>query len=357
MLVRSEIDSNLSSGPFGSYELLHEDHDTFLEGRAWAYHLESPPKTALTSPQVLARISQRMNHDLTGYDLPWDRLSPMLGETAERWTSPAPWLDGHPVWTITDWADADARQLLSLMREIFRFSAFDGEFQAGSVSSDDMAKVRRACSILQEAIPHISANTLPLVRLLLMPDTMVPSWHLMQIPESIGIGQTFLRQASDLVIAESILHECLHEKYVQLRLVRGLLASCYTDDSSPGVLLPWTLTQPRKRIFKVNRTLSTLHVYAHLTAFHAAVLETPELVEHHPEASARIRLNYERGAYLSEALSWREISNHLGSDGDHLHKWLESNALAPARKLARDREIGLRPYPTERWSRRELVSA
>lgn len=348
------IDAALCSTSFGNHKAISRDFDILLDGLAWAQDTNPPITATKTGGDAFDRITQRARIEATGHDLAWNGLARALGAASPQAWREIPWAAGHSVWVVEDWSAPAAEQLLALTRDVFRFSSYDGEITARDLQERDLEAIERARELLEAAIPATAANTLPVAHVLLMPQTVVPSWYLTQIPETIGIGQDFLRKASSLVLAESIFHECLHEKYTRLRLVRSLLAPGYHDDESPGVLLPWSLHQSRPRIFRVNRLLSTLHVYAHLTALHATVLESKP--QHHRESVDRLRLNYERAAYLCDSLTWPEIGDHLGPDGRELRDWLRAEALVSARRIARAHGIELSAYPTDQWTRKELVT-
>ncbi|GGL50496.1 hypothetical protein GCM10014719_59750 [Planomonospora parontospora subsp. antibiotica] len=245
--------------------------------------------------------------------------------------------------------------MLNVVRAVFSFSGHEEEVGEGCLIERDHYSLARAQEILVKTMPNLTANTLSLVRLLVVLRTDIPSWYLTQIPESIGLGENLLRRESDLVIAECLLHECLHEKYTLMRLVRALVRPGYSDHNSPGVMLPWSLSMGERRVFKVNRLLSTLHVYAHLSAFHSAVLRTPGLGAHHAQAADRIRTNFERASYINQALQWTEVSCHLGGDGHALRDWLDRTALGFVRETSDVLGLGLQAYPTDQWTHDDLI--
>ncbi|MFI6884487.1 hypothetical protein [Streptosporangium canum] len=350
----ASIDDALCSTSFGNNETISRDFEILLDGLAWAQGTPPPIAAAKTGGNAFDRIAQRARVEATGHDLAWNGLVSAAGAVSTQAWREVPWTAGHSLWVVADWSSPPAQQLLALTRDVFRFSSYEGEISGGDLQERDLEAIRCARELLEAAIPATTANTLPVARVLLMPQTVVPSWYLTQIPETIGIGQAFLRKASDLVLAESIFHECLHEKYTRLRLVRSLLAPGYDDKESPGVLLPWSLYQSRPRIFRVNRLLSTLHVYAHLTALHATVLES--MPQHHGESVERLRVNYERAAYLCDSLTWPEIGDHLGPDGRELRDWLRAEALVSSHRIASAHGVELSAYPTGQWTRKELVT-
>ncbi|OEJ93163.1 hypothetical protein [Streptomyces thermolilacinus] len=357
--IASGLDTTLSSGMFGDGDALAADRDTLVEGQSWAL-CESVPEVRPTSGlQALVRVAERADRDRAGAEVSFSPLEldgEAAGSPADDPTGPAPWADGRRAWFVRDWAHPRTDALLRVTRQVLDFSGYAGDIDGHTPARRDGEAVAAGVALLERALPAATGHTLSLVRLVCVLRCDIPSMYLTQVPETVFVSDGLLRGHSALVVGECLLHESLHEKYTLLRLVRRLMRPGQSDTAGPRVLLPWSLTMGERRRFGVNRLLSTLHVYAHLSALHVAVLATGAHREHHAEARARLATTYERGAYLAEALRFPEVVEHLGPDGTRLRDWLAEDVLAPAAAAGATAGLALAPYPTGTWNREDLVS-
>lgn len=362
--IASRLDTDLSTGMFGDGDALAADRDTLVDGQSWSLRTHPPVARPASGPEALRRVAERAGRDRAGADVPFAALTE--GAAPARSADPAdpadptasaPWAKGSAAWFVRDWHAPRTGDLLRVTRQVMDFSGYTGRIDGHAPTRADHDAVSAGVALLERTVPGTTGHTLPLVRLLAVLRCDIPSMYLTQVPETVFLSDGLLRDRSPLVVAECLLHESLHEKYTLLRLVRRLLRPGQTDTGGPRVLLPWSLAMGERRRFGVNRLLSTLHVYAHLTALHVAVLTRAALEEHHPEARKRLTTNYERGAYLARALRFPEIGEHLGPDGLELRDRLAEDVLGPVSAAAAARGLSLAPYPTGTWKREDLVSA
>ncbi|MFJ2821928.1 hypothetical protein ACIO7M_12525 [Streptomyces toxytricini] len=356
--IATRLDTTLATGAFGDGNLLAADRDTLVAGQSWSLRRPAPVERPASGLEALHRIAERAERDRAGADVSFTSLTEGDGDegAATDPTCPAPWAEGHRAWFVRDWDHARTGALLRVTRQVMDFSGYTGAIDGHAPDHRDGDAVSAGVALLAEALPRTTAHTLPLVRVLCVLRGEIPSMYLTQVPESVFLSDGLLRTHSPLVVGECLLHESLHEKYTLLRLVRRLVRPGQSDTTGPRVLLPWSLTMGERRRFGANRLLSTLHVYAHLTALHVAVLASAAHRDHHAEARTRLTTNYERGAYLAQALRFPEIAGHLGPDGLRLRDWLTEDVLGPASAAGAADGMSLAPYPTGTWNREDLVS-
>jgi hypothetical protein len=352
-LTTVNIDANLSAAPFGDIGPLLMDARALLHGQAWANSHEFP---SLDSParQAVAEIAFRMNVEANFEKREVDFLTFPDIRFYEDLTE-IPWL-GSSAWSLTAWGSGAAGWILNAMREVFSKSGYHDPIEGVNPTPSSLGGLAKALRILDVAVPQLARNTMPGVQLLLTFRAQIGSWYITQIPGTISLGNHILDHGGvPLVAAESLLHECLHEKYISLTNTRHIMRSTYDDSTSSRLKLPWSNSLNEKRQFRARRCLSTLHVYAHLAAFHSAVLLSPILMDHHPLARERLVFNYERGEFLLRAMLNPALAVDYGCDGLALRDWLREYALAPAEATIQRESLRTHLFAQKKTELEELL--
>ncbi|MEM7583510.1 MAG: HEXXH motif-containing putative peptide modification protein [Acidobacteriota bacterium] len=93
------------------------------------------------------------------------------------------------------------------------------------------------------------------------------------IPGAIFLARSIVQ--SPWTIAEAILHECMHLKFVELEHTHSIMARGYSEKTSPLVHPPW---HPETVTWPMNRALTAAHVYVALALYSvASEAASPEL--------------------------------------------------------------------------------
>jgi hypothetical protein len=127
-----------------------------------------------------------------------------------------------------------------------------------------------------------------------------------------------------LEAADSLLHEALHQKLVEVRLTRRMLRDGYDNSTSHQILVPWG---GAGRWFSVDRSLAAFHVYVHLALMHLVALDRrAEVCPYLTAAQLRRRLvsRWARARFFGTELAADPARGDLGVDGRHLVAWLDA---------------------------------
>lgn len=347
MLTPEAVDIALSSGPFGDGDQLALDANTLLQGRRWTRGADALPHPVRNSYDMASRLGSRAELDAFNAPLGHSALSETIAADVESWAAPLPWLAGETCWTVTDWAHGGSEAVLTVMRDRLAESGYHRPILPCRDSSVNAVAEAfpQALRLLDDCLPGVSHATLPLVHLVAVVDTHINSWYIAQIPQTIGLGEGFLRQCSATELAESLLHECLHEKYSLIRDLRSILCAGQSDATGLGVRLPWSNSLGERRVFRIGRVLSTLHVYAHLAAFHARLTRDPSL---RGQAIGRLSTALTRAQFFLEMLNAPELRELLTREGLAFVDWMRVFAVGYAEQAASLLQLNLEHYDVGR---------
>jgi hypothetical protein len=169
---------------------------------------------------------------------------------------------------IRYWSDASARTLRDRA-----FAAMLRQHLPGprvyAAETETEAIINQAMVLLQELLPvaaHSAMSHLHFIAVDVVDfDNVVGSATISRILGTIFLSRSVLR--SPWTIAEAILHECMHLKFVELEHTHSLMARGYSEETSPRIHPPWhskTVTWP------MNRALTAAHVYVALALYSVA---------------------------------------------------------------------------------------
>jgi hypothetical protein len=192
-------------------------------------------------------------------------------------------------------------------------------------------------SLLGQLVPHTAHSTLSLVRCLLLVDGAIGSAYFNETPFMYIVGKSRLNDP--LQIADTLLHEALHQKMADIRLTRRILCEEYNDlesTASKDLLIPWGASSPR--IFSVSLGLAAYHFYVHSVLVHASALEhlSSSVLMHNiaaEEVSERLLLSFKRAAFLETSLRSDIVQSKMGSDGIQFLTWM-GDAMIQLREMS-----------------------
>jgi hypothetical protein len=175
---------------------------------------------------------------------------------------------------IRYWSDASARTLRDRA-----FAAMLRQHLPGPrvyvAEAETEATINQALALLQELLPVAAHSAVSHLHFIAVDDfdNVVGSATISPIFGTIFLSRSALR--SPWTIAEAILHECMHLKFVELEHTHSLMARGYSEEASPRIHPPWhaeSVTWP------MNRALTAAHVYVALTLYSvASEAAAPEL--------------------------------------------------------------------------------
>jgi hypothetical protein len=137
------------------------------------------------------------------------------------------------------------------------------------------ATISQALALLQELLPVAAHSAVSHLHFIIVDEFYdeVGSATIAPILGTIFLARSTLR--SPWTIAEAILHECMHLKFVELEHTHSLLARGYTEKASPRIHPPW---HPETVTWPMNRALTAAHVYVALALYSvASEVAAPEL--------------------------------------------------------------------------------
>jgi hypothetical protein len=137
------------------------------------------------------------------------------------------------------------------------------------------ATINQGLALLQELLPVAAHSAVSHLYFIIVDEFYddVGSATVTPILGTIFLARTTLR--SPWTIAEAILHECMHLKFVELEHTHSLLARGYHEKTSPRIHPPW---HPETVAWPMNRALTAAHVYVTLALYSvASEAAAPEL--------------------------------------------------------------------------------
>lgn len=167
---------------------------------------------------------------------------------------------------IRYWFDASARTLRDRA-----FAAMLRQHLPGPrvyvAESETEAAINQGLALLRELLPMAAHSAVSHLHFILVDDFYdeVGSATISPILGTIFLARTTLRSA--WTIAEAILHECMHLKFVELEHTHSLMARGYSEKASPRIHPPW---HPETVTWPMNRALTAAHVYVTLALYSVA---------------------------------------------------------------------------------------
>jgi hypothetical protein len=167
---------------------------------------------------------------------------------------------------IRYWSDASARTLRDRTFAAMLLQHLPGP-RVYVAEAESEAAINQGLALLQELIPVAAHSALSHLHFIAVDDfdTVVGSATISPIPGTIFLSRSVLR--SSWSIAESILHECMHLKFVELEHTHSLMARGYSEKASPRIHPPW---HPETVTWPMNRALTAAHVYVALALYSVA---------------------------------------------------------------------------------------
>lgn len=167
---------------------------------------------------------------------------------------------------IRYWSDASARTVRDrafaamLRQHLPRPPVFVAE-------AESEAAINQGLALLQELLPVAAHSAVSHLHFIIVDEFYdeVGSATISPILGTIFLARTTLR--SPWTIAEAILHECMHLKFVELEHTHSLMARGYTEKTSPLIHPPW---YPETVAWPMNRALTAAHVYVTLALYSVA---------------------------------------------------------------------------------------
>ncbi|RKI05326.1 hypothetical protein [Corallococcus sp. AB038B] len=195
----------------------------------------------------------------------------------------------------------------------------------------------RGAELLETLVPDLARSTLAHVQVVVVADVPArrplmpgeePAFTSLTNPFILGtifLAPNVLRNPWSA--AEFLLHEGLHQKFMDLEHTHSMLRKGYSVDESPVINPPWHRVQlSGASQWHVNRSISVTHVYTALALFFARARErAAELAPRFgPVDSAELELSlrqsFDRATYLGEKLMGAR--DELGVAGQRFLDWL-----------------------------------
>lgn len=199
------------------------------------------------------------------------------------------------------------------------------------VTTTHLSQIERATALLHGLMPTTWRNTRPLSTGVVLISGDVPSAYINENPESFLVNTTCFRDLP--LLAETLLHETLHQKMADIRLTNYLLEDGYDDfqsEEAKDVVVPWPNPQT-PRYWSAARALAAHHAYVHMAAFYFTGIERRLSYENLDGASAisfdelyiRLVRTFERAAHLDRELGALRCGKYWGPGAWAFLQWLE----------------------------------
>jgi hypothetical protein len=224
---------------------------------------------------------------------------------------------------IRYWSDASARTLRDRA-----FAAMLRQHLPGPrvyvAEAETEATINQALELLQELLPVAAHSAVSHLHFIAADDfdDVVGSATIAPIPGTIFLSRGTLR--SPWTVAEAILHECMHLKFVELEQTHSIMARGYSEDTSPRIHPPW---HPETVNWPMNRALTAAHVYVALAVYTvASEAAAPELQARYGPCK-RSPLLVDASAADERARSLIDLASRhpesLGQAGRVFLEWME----------------------------------
>ncbi|MCX5395096.1 hypothetical protein [Streptomyces sp. NBC_00094] len=315
------IVEHLANGPYGDGPSIRSDSDALFDGLT---ELLTPPgKQNLTYSRVptsarKARLRAELEKVLRGApSATRDQALTATLAPSSPLTADADFSVSLRVLGIdTPASDQDIRWITEEAVHDLRAEGYGAETPEFDPSLFQQERIDEAKEFLSSALGRVATETLPFSGNVLILAGTFDSAYLTPTPLTIVVNERILRDP--VYLAESLLHETLHQKFGDLLLVRRLLPPQYTPTSGPFLNIPWNPTPEGPRQMDSVRVLSTLHVYTHLSLFHLTLHAmgsgdtTPEKVSEY----------IARAHFFAHVAGTAMVGAHTGPESEAFTEWL-----------------------------------
>lgn len=167
---------------------------------------------------------------------------------------------------IRYWSDTSARTLRDRAFAAMLRQNLPGQ-HVYVAEAETEATINQALALLQELLPIAAHSAVSHLHFIVVGDfdDEVGSATFSRILGTIFLSRIALR--SPWTIAEAILHECMHLKFVELEHTHSIMARGYSEKVSPRIHPPW---HPETVTWPMNRALTAAHVYVALALYSVA---------------------------------------------------------------------------------------
>ncbi|MGC6519065.1 MAG: hypothetical protein ACON37_03445 [Candidatus Puniceispirillaceae bacterium] len=327
---REQFDDYLSSGQFGDSDYLTKNclilYDNLAELLSTRFRLVVPKPSSVsnTFDRILCRraidfafAQLQQEHQKT----PAEHLTKLVKfiEHSSRDANSA--IAVGPVSFLNvvseECATADIRQTFAAsMRD-------EGASIYGiSPTGYHIQQAEKAVELISQIMPSTFHGTLNMAPTAVIVKGGISSAYINENPNAFFLNDT---QFDDvLLLAETLLHEALHEKMASIRLTSNLLRPAYDDITSEDagdVLVPWPHSQS-PRSWSFARALAAYHVYVHTSALYLLAMHDDGTREGPNDILARLNLHFERANYLQNALTCDRCLAHADADAMDFLDWI-----------------------------------
>ncbi|MEV4577364.1 hypothetical protein AB0K16_29395 [Nonomuraea jabiensis] len=319
-MIVNEVEQELSTGVFGDSRSLRVNSDIFYRGVTELFADVFPgfslswPWPASPLHRILIRgyLDEALIHLRTSEERAQAAALELMDLLAQAPSGPS---------NIAGWdADPLGKRVVERFHQTMRNDGHTFAVEILEPSADLETAVERARGLLHRLLPEVAPSTTALVDGLAFCSGDLGSAFINGTPLLVYIGKELLDDP--LETADALLHECLHQKLVEVRLTRRMLRDGYSDDTSHKVLVPWGGSG---RLFSVDRALAAFHVYVHCSLLHlAAADEHADLGLTPEELDERLTVRWARADFFGSTLSTPEAAAELGPDGRRLVRWLRT---------------------------------
>lgn len=200
-------------------------------------------------------------------------------------------------------------------------------------SEEQIATLRAADRLAARIVPDLANSAISHVFVVVVGtfQTAGPPLNAVTVPGLPG-AMVLSRQAvsSELDTAETMVHESMHLKFLDIEYVLPLFAPGFRAESSPLVTPAWHLDDPAYGGWPLDRVLTSMHVYLALATFFAGAVELGEELYTEADRDRRMDRCLTRATWLYAAA--RDHLDHLSAHGRDFVAFL-GRALAEAGAL------------------------
>jgi hypothetical protein len=369
-LVRAHIEEALADGePFGDsgYILgrvrLHYEHrlEIVAEHTPAAAALLSALRTAdpnhscrvIADPVVRTVIDDAVRHfRLDGPVFPENELNTVLTfakRNLEESKNVPPLAEGEVRdiccirnRNVCPWIWSGHRSDNDVLGQIFgrTFEKYHGDLELRAVNESSQQMLLAGMALLQNLLPRLSRSALDHVQVISIIGPDSASRHYTSFTDPRMPGAMFLSPSvlgNPWKVAEHLLHEALHLKFIDIEHTHSLLASDFDPANSPTIRPHWNRSHPLSvNEWPINRVLTVMHVYTSLALFFATIANDRSLLDQvggvlNPIKEGRRALD--RARYLGEQLE--QSISQLGFAGRCFVRWLRQmlDAIDPSPPL------------------------
>ncbi|MEM7482789.1 MAG: HEXXH motif-containing putative peptide modification protein [Acidobacteriota bacterium] len=185
--------------------------------------------------------------------------------------------------------------------------------------------ISQGLALLHELLPSAAPSAVSHLDFLVVDEFYdeVGSATIAPLLGAIFVARTTLR--SPWTLAEAILHECMHLKFVEIEHTHSLLPRGYSEQTSPQLHPPW---HPETTTWPMNRALTAAHVYVALSVYAAAAEAAAPEFETRFGPWERSQLLTDSNAAAGRAHSLIDLAakhpESLGKAGKVFLEWMRS---------------------------------